>query len=101
MIKDYILPLGTVVTLQKGDITLMIVGRAQLFNDNGVIGYFDYSASAYPQGVVAEQEFAFFNDEDIDEILFEGYRNDQEIEFAESYEENISKVEYQKMTLKD
>ncbi|MCT0078121.1 DUF4176 domain-containing protein [Lactococcus lactis] len=101
MIKDYILPLGTVVTLQKGDITLMIVGRAQLFNDNGVIGYFDYSALAYPQGVVAEQEFAFFNDEDIDEILFEGYRNDQEIEFAESYEENISKVEYQKMTLKD
>lgn len=35
MIKDYILPLGTVVTLKNGDIKLMIVGRAQLFNDEG------------------------------------------------------------------
>ncbi|WP_460059539.1 DUF4176 domain-containing protein, partial [Pseudolactococcus yaeyamensis] len=30
MIKGYVLPLGTVVTLKKGDIKLMIVGRAQL-----------------------------------------------------------------------
>lgn len=101
MIRDYILPLGTVVKLEKGDMLLMIVGRAQLFNNEGTIGYFDYSALAYPQGVVAEQEFAFFNDEDIDKILFEGYRNDQEIEFANAYEENIAKVEYPKLTLKD
>jgi Uncharacterized protein conserved in bacteria len=101
MIKDYILPLGTVVKLKKGDMLLIIVGRAQLFNNEGTIGYFDYSALAYPQGVVAEQEFAFFNDEDIEEEFFEGYRNDQEVEFAEAYEKNISKVEYPKLTLKD
>ena len=69
MIKDYILPLGTVVTLKNGDIKLMIVGRAQLFNDEGTIGYFDYSALGYPQGVVSESEYAFFNDEDIEEVM--------------------------------
>jgi hypothetical protein len=99
MIKGYILPLGTVVTLKKGDIKLIIVGRAQLFNNKGTIGYFDYSALAYPQGVVASDEYAFFNDEDIDEVLFEGYRDDLEKEFASSYEEKIKNVSYPKLSL--
>lgn len=63
----------------------MIVGRAQLFNNEGTIGYFDYSAIRYPQGKVGNQEFAFFNDEDIEEVFYEGYCNEQEIEFADSY----------------
>ena len=100
MIKGYILPLGTVVTLKKGDIKLMIVGRAQLFNDAGTIDYFDYSSLGYPQGVVSESEYAFFNDEDVAEVHFEGYRDDQEIEFADSYESNIDKVVYPKLILK-
>lgn len=101
MIKGYILPLGTVVKLKQGDVLLMIVGRAQLFNDTGTIGYFDYSALAYPQGVVSEQEYAFFNDDDIDEVLFEGYRNEQEIDFSNSYEEIIQKAEYPKLKIAD
>jgi hypothetical protein len=47
----------------------MIVGRAQLFNNNGTIGYFDYSALIYPEGVAKEQEFTFFNHEDIKEYI--------------------------------
>ncbi|GAB2025561.1 DUF4176 domain-containing protein [Lactovum odontotermitis] len=99
MNKDHILPLGTVVTLKNGDIKLMIVGRAQLFNNEGTIGYFDYSALAYPQGVVSESEYAFFNDEDIEELLFEGYRDMEEEEFASSYEERISQVPYPKLSI--
>lgn len=101
MIKDYILPLGTVVTLKNGNIKLIIVGRAQLFNNGGTIGYFDYSALRYPQGMMGEQEFAFFNDEDIEEVLFEGYRDEQEIDFSNSYEEKIKNVQYPKLTLED
>ena len=99
MIKGYILPLGTVVTLKKGDIKLMIVGRAQLFNDEGTIGYFDYSALGYPQGVVTESEYAFFNDEDVETIHFEGYRDETEKEFASEYEEKIKNVPYPKILL--
>jgi len=99
MIKGYVLPLGTVVTLKSGDVKLIIVGRAQLFNDEGEIGYFDYSALAYPQGVVAESEYAFFNDEDIEKVLFEGYRDEQEIAFASDYEEKIKDVPYSKLKI--
>lgn len=48
MINKHILPLGSVVRLKGGDIKLIIVGRAQLFNNEGAIGYFDYSALGYP-----------------------------------------------------
>lgn len=101
MSKDkYILPIGTVVSLQEGDVFLMIVGRAQLFNQDGVIGYFDYSATLYPQGLDGNQEFIFFNKEDVKEVIFEGFRNDQEIDFAENYEKNIEATDYPKLSIK-
>lgn len=99
MINKHILPLGSVVLLKGGDIKLIIVGRAQLFNNEGAIGYFDYSALGYPQGVIAESNFAFFNDEDIKKVLFEGYRDEQEVAFADSYEENIKNVPYPKLVI--
>ena len=97
MIKGYILPIGSVVTLKKGNQALMIIGRAQLYNHNGEIGYFDYTSVRYPQGIISNSEFFFFNDEDIAEVVFEGYRSEQEIEFADSYEENIAGSKYEKL----
>ena len=101
MIKGYILPLGTVVNVKKGKQELMIVGRAQLFNNNGTIGYFDYSSVLYPQGIINNSEFLFFNDEDVEEVVFEGYRNESEIAFAEAYEAEIAKTSYPKLKVRD
>jgi len=97
MIKDHILPLGTVVKVKKGVQELMIIGRAQLYNSGGTIGYFDYAAVLYPQGIISNSQFLFFNDEDVEEVVFEGYRNEAEIAFAESYEESVGKSTYKKM----
>lgn len=98
--NKYILPIGSVVSLQEGDVLLMIVGRAQLFNQNGVIGYFDYSATLYPQGLDGNQEFIFFNKEDVKEVIFEGFRNEQEIDFDENYEKNIGATDYPKLSIR-
>jgi len=97
MMKGYILPLGTVVKLKKGDQELMIIGRAQLSNFKGTLGYFDYVSVLYPHGAIGSDEFAFFNDEDVAEVIFEGYRSALEIEFANSYEENASQSPYPKL----
>lgn len=99
MKQNYILPIGSVIKTKKGNVKLMIVGRAQLYNNDGAIGYFDYSALVYPEGITSQQEFAFFNHEDIQEIYFEGYRDEVEEKFAERYEENIKKTSYSKLTL--
>lgn len=97
MIKEHILPLGTIVKLERGDKGLMIVGRAQLYNNEGTIGYFDYSAVLYPEGIRGNDGFIFFNDEDVQEVVFEGYRDEQEKIFAQSYEENIANTSYPRL----
>lgn len=41
----------------------------------------------------------FFNDKDIKKVLFEGYRDEQEVAFADSYEENIKNIPYPKLVI--
>jgi len=100
MEKEYILPVGSVVTLTDGDgQKILIIGRAQLYNHEGTLGYFDYSAVLYPHGVMNGNEFVFFNHEDIKEIIFVGYRDEMEIKFAEKYDEEATKSNYPKLSV--
>ena len=65
---EKILPIGSVVRLKNGTQKIMIINRGALFNHEGTIGYFDYSACIYPLGQT-EQTVHFFNEEDIEEIF--------------------------------
>lgn len=69
----------------------MIINRAPLYNQNGEIGYFDYSACIYPAGKVEEQVY-FFNHENIEKVYFKGYIDEQEELFQQQYEEKIKDV---------
>jgi len=95
-----ILPIGSVVRLKNGDVKLMILNRAPLYNEGGVIGYFDYSACIYPTGKVEDQVY-FFNRENIEEIYFEGYKDEQEELFKEKYEEKIKNINYPKFSIEN
>jgi len=99
VIREYILPLGTVVKLDEDKQEVIIVGRAQLYKENETMGYFDYAAVMYPHGIVGDSQLMFFNDEDIAEVVFEGYRNEEEIAFAEIYETEIAKTTYPKLSV--
>lgn len=48
--NDKILPIGSVIQLHNGELKLMILSRFPLYNNQGTIGYFDYSACLYPNG---------------------------------------------------
>lgn len=95
-----ILPIGSVVKLNNGDVKLMILNRTPLYNQDGKIGYFDYSACVYPAGKVEEQVY-FFNNENIEEVYFRGYVDEQEELFQQQYEEKIKNVMFPKFTIKD
>lgn len=93
------LPIGSIVKLNNGNQKIMIINRGALYNNNGTIGYFDYSACLYPFGQT-EQVVLFFNEEDISEVFFEGYKDEEEIAFCEQYERKIKKVTYPRLSLK-
>jgi len=59
MEENRLLPLGSIVILKNGNQKLLTVGRGQLFDDNGIIGYYEYSSVLYPQGMLDSEKFAF------------------------------------------
>ena len=80
-------PLGSVVLLKNGTKRVMIYGRKQILASTGEL--FDYVACLYPEGnIVAEYTF-LFNDDDIEEVIFEGYSDKEDLEFIKKFgEEN-------------
>lgn len=95
--KTNILPLGTIVTLQNGDDTkLMIVSRASLTEtEEGEKVYFDYGAVVVPNGLQGNQ-LLFFNQEDVKQVIFRGYVDLHEQQFEEEYDELVSSSKYPK-----
>ena len=92
-----ILPLGSIVTLKNGDATeLMIIARATVINRGIDEVYYDYGAVLTPQGMISPEEVYFFNMENVDEIIFTGFINDEEINFSEQYDELVSNSKIKK-----
>ena len=50
--------------------------------------YFGYSGAAYPVGLNPEQIF-YFNQEDIDKVVFHGYTDLDEERFVELYKKMV------------
>ncbi len=53
---------------------------------------FDYSASKYPVGVVEDQTH-YFNEENIDNVIFEGYSDQDETRFQELFKEMMDNLD--------
>ena len=76
--KEY-LPIGSVVLLHNGTKKIMIYGRKQLSqNDNQE---YDYVACLFPEGNINEDYTFLFNQENIREVVFRGYENEEEQAF--------------------
>ena len=94
------LPIGTVVRVNGGNQNLMICSLFPITEKNGKQGYFDFGGVPLPLGVVS-QDMAFFNKEDIDEILFLGYVDASFQQLTANYDELISKIDFPKFTVKE
>jgi len=83
-----LLPLGSIVYLKEGTQKLVIVGRGVLFDDpdTGEQVFADYMGVLYPAGLQPDSTL-FFQHENIDEVVFEGYRDEEEERFLTIYRE--------------
>ena len=83
--KEY-LPLGTVVLLKNGTKKIMIYGRKQIQASTGDI--FDYVACLYPEGNISAEYTFLFNEDQIDEVIFKGFSNEEEKQFLQVLDDN-------------
>ena len=78
--NDY-LPLGSVVKLNKEKLSiesskdLIVVIEQRMIHPKGKNYYIDYRAIPYPMGIFNEQMYVYFTNDDIEEVVFEGYSN--------------------------
>jgi hypothetical protein len=83
---EKVLPIGSIVYLKEGSQKLMILNRGPQIELDGKVQIFDYSGCVYPVGLVVEQTL-YFNAENIDRVLFEGYSDEDEARFQDLYKE--------------
>lgn len=94
------LPLGSVVEVEGAEDgqKAIIISRLPLMKHNGELGYFDYAGVAYPQGQDGDKSF-FFNQENIKEVFFEGWKDsEEEKEYQELLNETAENIEYPKFS---
>lgn len=74
-----LLPIGSVVKIKDVSQKAMIFGRMQKVRDAEDDEVYDYIACPYPQGNIATNRSKLFNHDEIIEIIFVGYQDNQEI----------------------
>lgn len=74
--NERFLPLGTVVLLKNGTKRIMICGRLEMREYDQKI--FDYLACYYPEGILNPDEMFLFNHDDIKEVMFLGFQDQEE-----------------------
>jgi len=77
-----LLPIGTIVILKEGEKRLMIIGIMQS-DASGNGDEYDYLGILYPEGHIGDQFQYLFNHEDISEIIFRGFEDDERTDFLE------------------
>lgn len=88
-----LLPIGSIVYLKEGSSKIMIVNRGPLVpSEDGERVMFDYTGCLYPEGLDANNAL-YFNHENVDKVLFEGFTDEEEDRFQELYNEWLTENE--------
>ncbi len=87
--KKY-LPIGTVVILKGGTKKLMITGFCSI--PKGEHKIYDYTGCMYPEGILSSSSSFLFDHEQIENVFFKGYNDEEEIAFKERLNGMIEKI---------
>ena len=88
--KNQLLPIGSVVSLEGAEKKLMIIGSAVRRENDKTL--YDYMGVPFPEGYIDSDTMFLFMAKDIAQIHFMGYINSEvqafKIEYAKYLEEN-------------
>ncbi len=77
--EEKYLPIGSVVLLKNASKMIMINGYCAVAKANNKS--FDYRGCPYPEGIISSNGVALFNHDDIKEVVYRGYLNDESQKF--------------------
>lgn len=81
--RDKYLPIGSVVLLKGGTKRVMITGFCSVAEENQEKIY-DYCGCIYPEGYLSSDEICLFDHDQISEISFVGFENEEEKDFKDN-----------------
>lgn len=77
-----LLPIGSVVLLKNGKKKIVVAGVMQVKQmDNGETILYDYMGVPYPEGYMNRDTGLLFNHDNIQEIVFKGYADEERENF--------------------
>lgn len=76
-----LLPIGSVVLLKEASKRVMIYGVMQTDRETEV--EYDYLGVIYPEGSMGDGSSFFFNHDQIDQVFFTGYDDEERLDFIE------------------
>ena len=77
-----LLPIGSVVLLKDATKKLMIIGILQVDQNKNTL--YDYLAVPYPEGFLGADANFLFQHEDINDVIFTGYRSPEQDTFLKA-----------------
>lgn len=86
-IKEY-LPIGSIVQVNDGLKKLMVTGIKQTDTADNI--EYDYVGIMYPEGYLGDQFQFVFNHDEITEILFRGFEDEERDNFLTSLENYVN-----------
>jgi hypothetical protein len=84
------LPVGSVVRLKGGERNVIIIGYTPI--EAGKTEMWDYLGGMWPTGVITSDRNLLFNRDQIEEVIFEGFTNEVELDFRTKLEDAVSEV---------
>ena len=89
MNEDF-LPLGSIVLLKDAKRYLVVIGYTVV--EEGSKDVWDYLGCAYPIGVVDPTKNLLFNKDQIKEVIFTGFRDEEGRKFRTKLTESLKKI---------
>ena len=86
---DNMLNIGSIVKTRTSIADLMVIGYTNIENDI----LYDYIGCPYPVGIINSTQVITFNNDDIEEVVANGYSNGSEQQFKENYLKALSEME--------
>lgn len=89
MLKNGLLPIGSVVLLHESTKRVLIVGVCQ--RSTGSNKLYDYVGVLFPEGYMSSDQLFLFNNDQIKQIFAVGYQDAEQLEFLVRADNALSK----------